>query len=237
MKKYFCLLLFVSLTTGLYAQVVHDEMAQQRNSKQFHSVKVSGGLDVFISQGQTESVAVSAKTAEWRDLIRTAVVDGVLMVSVEDGGRILRKFGNRGLKVYIGVGEIRSIEASGACDIRVNGTIEAEKLSLSLFGASDFYGAVAADYFIAQLSGASDATIIGSAKNLEISASGASNFKGYQLQASTCKASASGASDIKISVTELLQPRASGASSIRYNGDAVIKDIQTSGASSVSKGS
>ena len=49
-------------------------------------------------------------------------------------------------------------------------------------------------------------------------------------------ASASGASDIKITVNKELSAHASGASDVRYKGNGVIRDLKSSGSSSVSKG-
>ena len=86
------------------------------------------------------------------------------------------------------------------------------------------------------LSGASDMTISGTATQLSVEASGASDFKGFDLSAEICDVRASGASDIKITVNKELSARASGASDVRYKGNGVITDINSSGSSSVKKG-
>ena len=86
------------------------------------------------------------------------------------------------------------------------------------------------------LSGASDITITGTASQLSVEASGASDFKGFDLVTETCDARASGASDIKITVNKELSAHASGASDVRYKGSGVIRDLKSSGSSSVSKG-
>ena len=84
-------------------------------------------------------------------------------------------------------------------------------------------------------SGASDVTINGMVSSLTISASGASDTKGYDLVSDNCRAEASGASDISVTVNKELNAHASGASSINYKGEGVIRDLHSSGASSVSK--
>ncbi len=50
-----------------------------------------------------------------------------------------------------------------------------------------------------------------------------------------CNAKASGASDIKITVNKELSAEASGASDVKYKGAGLIRDIKTSGASSISR--
>ena len=79
-------------------------------------------------------------------------------------------------------------------------------------------------------------TISGKASNLDIDASGASAFKGFELMTESCNAEASGASDIKITVSKEISAQASGASDVRYKGGAAIREIKSSGSSSVSRG-
>jgi hypothetical protein len=70
---------------------------------------------------------------------------------------------------------------------------------------------------------------------LNIESSGASDVKGYGFSADFCTASVSGASDVNITVNKELTAHASGASNVYYRGDAVIKDMHASGASSIGK--
>ena len=86
-----------------------------------------------------------------------------------------------------------------------------------------------------ELSGASDAKISGKASKVSIQSSGASDIKGYDLIVDYCDAKASGASDINITVNKELNVHASGASDIFYKGDCVIRDMHSSGASTVKR--
>ena len=85
------------------------------------------------------------------------------------------------------------------------------------------------------ISGASDATISGNAADLKVDASGASDFKGFDLVTNYCTAQASGASSVNITVNKELSAHASGASSVRFKGEGLIRDIKTSGSSNVSR--
>lgn len=221
--------------SGLQAQVIHDEMVKPRSVSSFRAIQVNGGIDLYLTQSNTESVAVSAKTAEWRDEIKTVVEDGVLIISPTSSDKFLQKLGNRDIKVYVSVKHLDKLIASGACDVRVSGAIKMDKLNVKMSGASDLHGEIHAGSLEISISGASDATLKGTVADLKVQASGASDFKGYDLNVEQCSAHASGASDIKISVSKELQPHASGASSINYRGNAVIKELHTSGAGSVSK--
>ena len=62
-----------------------------------------------------------------------------------------------------------------------------------------------------------------------------SGFKGYDMVVDYCDAKASGASDIKITVNQELSAEASGASDVNYKGSGLIRDVNTSGSSSISR--
>lgn len=225
-------MIFIASGSIAQKQVISDANAQDRNLKGFHGIKVSHAIDVYISQGNEEGVAVSAKTAEYRDKIKTEVVDGILRISYDERSW---KGGNRQLKAYVSVRNVDLINASGACDVIITGTLKAKELKLGLSGASDFKGTIEAEFIDADISGASDLSVNGSVDGLKIEASGASSFKGYDLQSEKCEVRATGASDVNITVNKELNAQASGASGIYYKGSGVIRDIKTSGASSVSR--
>ena len=143
--------------------------------------------------------------------------------------------GNKQLKAYISFKKIDRLDVSGASDIYVQGTIKADELKIDISGASNMRGKLEARKMTIDLSGASDMTVSGSSSQLTIDASGASKFKGADLATDFCNARATGASDIRITVNKELSAHASGASDVKYRGEGVIRDIKTSGASSISR--
>jgi hypothetical protein len=236
MKKIVLLVLvaFSSLVTLAQKEIVNDPNAEVRELKgSFSSIKISGGIDLFLSQSDNEAVAVSASDSKASEGIRVEVSNGTLRIFYT-GDKGWSK-GNKNLRAYVSFKNLESINASGACDVQVAGVIEVPSLTLTCSGASDFKGAVKVSDLKMQMSGASDATIKGSAVKISIESTGASDVKGYELVADYCDAKASGASDISITVNKELTANASGASDITYKGNGSIKEHHASGASSVSK--
>jgi hypothetical protein len=234
-KLVFCMtaLLVVGAIQGQNA-IIDDPNAQVRSAKNFHSIEVSNAIDLYLSQGDSEALAVSAKEVKYRDRITTIVENGVLKIGFDKMSWAWND-GNKKLKAYVSFKILDRLIASGASDIYVNGIINGDRLNLHLSGASDFKGSVKLNFLDIDQSGASDITINGKVAEVKIEASGASDTKGYELVTDHCTAHASGASDINITVNKELNAHASGASSINYKGDAVIRDMHSSGASSVSK--
>jgi Putative auto-transporter adhesin, head GIN domain len=236
MKKIIACLFFLCTVFIASAQkeIVNDANAELRIiNGSFSNIKISGGIDLFLSQSDDEAVAVSASENKFKEGIKTFVENNTLKIYY---------LGNRSwtsekksLRVYLSFKTIEKIEATAACDIQVAGSVTVPSLKLSLSGASDFKGAVNVTDLKVDLSGASDVIIKGIAKTINIESSGASDVKGYDLIANFCNVKASGASDVQITVNTELNVNASGSSDISYKGDAVIKEKHTSGASSVTK--
>jgi len=234
MKKISVILLGLILCTGIYAQQVNDPNAEVREAKNFHGINVSSSFDVYITQSNDEAVAVSASETKYRDRIKVEVRDGILYIRYDNEGRW--STGNKKLKAYISIKQIDKLTVSGACDVFLSGTLKADDLTVNLSGASDLKGKIDIKKLSVDISGASDMNITGgTAGQLTIEARGASNFKGFDLVTDYCDAKASGASDIRITVNKELSAHASGASNVQYRGEGLIKDLRTSGASSVSR--
>ncbi len=216
-------------------EIVNDPNAEIRAiSGSFNKIKISGGIDLYLTQSDEEAVAVSASQDKFKEGIKTVVENNTLRIYYF-ADKALEVFKNKKLRVYVSFKNLELVDASGASDVQVAGVITVPSLSLSMSGASDFKGAVKVSSLKMDLSGASDVTIKGVANTVTIESSGASDVSGYDLVADICNAKASGASDVNITVNKELNASASGSSDISFKGEGVIKEVHTSGSSSVSK--
>ena len=235
MKKLFILTVFALAAFALHAQkTVYDANAEVRNVGSFNAIQLSNAFSVIITQGAEEGLAVSAGNSDDIQNIKTKVENGVLKIWYDSDRKWSRN--NTRLKAYIAVKNLEALKASGACDIKIEGTLNAQSLKIELTGASDVSGNMNVSGALqAHLSGASDLSISGMADNVEVDVNGASEVKAYNFTTSNCSIEASGASSVQITVDKELSAQLSGASSVRYKGTAVIKDIKTSGASSIDR--
>ena len=257
MKKIlFALLLLAGFVVNAQENksIVYDENAQQRKVPSFTAISVSSAIDLYLTQSNKNEVAVSATNDEIRDHIITEVVGGTLIIRLGDKGSWFswRKWGNYKTKAYVSIKDIDALTASGASTVHLVNTIESPKMRIKLSGASDFKGNIKAGVLMYQLTGASDykgevtansihidgsgassIELIGKVDDLAIEVSGASDAKLYNLTAKGAILRASGASNIGVTVTEILRANSSGASDINYKGNPTVKESNTSGASSI----
>ncbi len=238
MKKYILgLILLLQLATIGYTQseknLVFDANAQIRKVEGFNSIEVSGAINLFLSQGTAEALAVSAGDDELISRIRTFVRDNVLHIEFDGKGLNWKNWSNNKIKAYVTFSSLKRIEAAGACNVKTVDQLKSNDLKIELSGASDLTADIAVENLVVTLSGASDCTLKGIAEKTSINANGASSAKAYDLKTNYAKIEASGASSIRITVNKELNARASGASSISYKGEGLIKDLSSSGAASI----
>lgn len=232
MKK-ICLLFFLLCTLAVSAQkTVHDANATARQVTSFHAIDIADGVDLYLTQGNEEAVAVSASTDEYRNRIRTEVINGVLKIDCnQEGTWKLNWFGNRKLKAYVSVKTLDKLFASGGSDVFIENELSATRLTLSLSGGSDFRGKVVAGELKISASGGSDAYISGKAEQLTLHASGGSDVHAFELVSNTCSIESSGGSDVRITANKELRASASGGSDVYYKGTASSHTSKSGGGS------
>jgi hypothetical protein len=235
MKSIFIFLFsIISLQVCAQQTVINDKNVEVRDVSSFSGIKVSGGIDVYLSQDDNYSLAVSAADTKYRDNIKTEVKNGILVISY-NSDHFKWNNADKKLRAYISFKTIESLDASGACDIIITSALNTSSLLLKLSGACDIKGPVKINDLTLDLSGASTVKINGEVQNLNLTASGASDLKNFDLVAENCVANLSGASDVRITVKNSISGSASGASSLHYNGNPNRGDVVTSGASSFSQ--
>ncbi len=104
---------------------------------------------------------------------------------------------------------------------------------MDVSGATEVKGIVNVSKLNMDISGTSVAKLAGTVSEGNIEASGACKVNSYDLVIDRCKASSSGASNIRVTVNGELNADASGGSTIYYKGAGVGKVLNTSAGASI----
>jgi hypothetical protein len=255
--KNFVILFAMFLFTQAKAQqssLIYDDNAQVRQVGNFTAINVSSAIDLYLTQGETCQIAVSATDNETRDRIKTYVEDGTLYIKMEyaKGWKNWNKWGNNKLKAYVSVHELFALTGSGASNIHLlnkmvsskllvklsgasdlKGDVQADFLSVHMSGASDYFGNLKANALSVDLSGASSIQLKGEAENVSLELSGASDAKMFEFSSTNVGVNCSGASTANIKVANTLKAHASGASDINYKGEPINKEFNKSGGANI----
>ncbi len=234
MKNILFVLSVLFSPASLNAQIkINDIHAVAREVKSFHSISISSAIDLYISQGGEEALAVSSSDPAFIPSIKTIVKDGTLKIWVENKNNWGNN--NKNSKVYVSFKQLDGLSISGACDVFIVDQINTKKLKIDISGASNLKGNVVIDELVMDQSGASDVSLTGTIKTLQIKSSGASDFKGFEVAINYCNAKISGASDFKITVNKEITGTVSGASTVHLKGNGDYSELKASGASSIKK--
>lgn len=219
----------------LFSSSVFAQYTKNMAVNNFSKVSVSSGIDLYLSQGNTES----AKIVGDKELVDKLVLE-------KDGNRLNIKyrqnnnwsgmFKNRqGTKVYLTFKTLDELSASGGSDVYAANTVKIDRMNLATSGGSDVELNIVCKDITISASGGSDLDLKGSATNMDLNISGGSDVDAEHFSVDYAKVHASGGSDAEILVNKALEADASGGSDVRFRGDAAYKKTSSSRSGSVKR--
>lgn len=231
----FIILLFLTICAStIYAQNTEEI----RNVSNFKGIRISSGIDLYIKQGNVESVRIMGDK------------DKLEKVKTEKEGDILRIYtGNsKGwfnfdfdwsnkspIKAYVTVKNLNSITATGGSDVFSEGKLDLIKLDVKATGGSDVKLDLDADELTCETTGGSDVTLSGTATVFKAMTTGGSDLKAKNLRTNFCSISSTGGSDAHVWAEKEISISATGGSDVYYKGNARVVQSNSSGGSDVHK--
>ena len=236
MKKFLFFAAFLMVNFLAIGQnVVNDPNAVVRQVSSFDGIEVSSGIQVMLTQGSETAVAVSADEVEYRDKIKTEVVNGTLKIYF-DADLLEKLKGNKNLKAYVSVKELNRITASAAGSIHLQNELQSQGLLVKANSGGMVKGSVniLEELNVQQSSGAM-VTLDGSASRMVVKGSSGSMFRGFDLAVKSCDASTNSGASIQVTVEKELTAHATSGGFIHYKGNGVITGIRSNSGGSISK--
>lgn len=237
----FLYFLAVAVLAGLtvHAQnpkIINDPNAQKRSVGDFHAIQVGGGIELYLSQGTDEAVAVSANDPEYRDRIVTEVKDGILHIYLKDMWRHWGWVtGNTKLKAYVSCKALDQLREGGGANIHIDQTLRSDRLDVHLSGGGRIEGNFEVGEMTVGISGGGDSYLSGTAGQLYAHVSGGGAIHGYGLASDSCQARVSGGGNVYVTVNKTLSASVSGGGDIRYKGNGSVQS-HTAGGGNISRG-
>lgn len=229
-------LCFGSLAVFAQEKNLTDENSDKRTlSGSFSAITVTDGVNLFLSQGTEETVAVTVADEKYLERFKTVVENGVLKIYYDSKGINLGINGKKKLTAYVTFKTLDKLTASSGSDVVVNGSLDIPGLAMKFTSGAHFKGAVnIRDLAVEQTSG-SGITISGHSDKIKVEGNSGSIFKGYDLKVDYCDAKASSGAGIHITIIKELIAKANSGGGIRYKGEALIKDLNVNSGGVVKK--
>lgn len=225
-KNLFLITLLAVISIG-NAFASDNDRTENRKVESFNAIKVSTGIDLYLSMGNTEAVKVVADEDIIKDL-KTKVKNGTLHIYIKQNNWINWGTGNKTCKAYVSVTELVNLQASSGSDVYCKNTLKGEKLDVSASSSSDVTLDVIYKNLSIDASSSSDVKVKGKVKYLDVEASSSADVKAHDLESVICHARASSAADITVNVSDELYAKASSGADIKYYGKPQICDTDES---------
>ncbi len=216
--------LLIFLSSMGYAQV-----SEQRAVQPFTGVEISAIGQVHLTQSSEYSLVVEAEE-EHLPFLETIVKDGILQINYTRNAR------NPGpINIRVSAPEFTFLHAGGAGSITGINTINTKPkhLQLKVSGAGSMKLDVVTNWLTTEISGAGNIHLSGITQVHELSASGVSTVRAYDLEASSTKVKTSGTSNVRITTLDKLEAEAGGTSSINVRGNPAVTQYKTTGTASI----
>ena len=193
-----------------------------RQVEEFDQIKVSRGMNVYITQGSPAKVVVIADD-NLHEVIETEVEGGVLKVFANENIRRAKE-----KKVMVTVEKLTAVKATSGSNVYSQNQVMAENMELSASSGSNLSMEVNAKYLKADCSSGANINLSGLAKEAELEGSSGANLKGQELKADQCKMRASSGGNVYASVVEQLEAKASSGGNIVYYGKPALTEFESS---------
>jgi hypothetical protein len=214
-----------------------------RNLQGFSSIRLQGPFNVYIRQGNEESVKLDAPE-EILGRIITEVYGGELNIhNAHDywGDGFKSWYGQKSwwsthkrVSVYITVKNLERLSVSGSGGVFFSGGLTAASLHLRLVGSGKMEGKVDVKKLLATMSGSGHITLAGTAGSSTVHISGSGNFAGRDLVTVSSAVHVSGSGHAEVNATENIDAALSGSAHVSYTGTAKLSTSK-SGSGGVSR--
>lgn len=200
---------------------------QDREVAPFHELLVDGVFDVYVTQGDKESVKV-----ETDENLQDQII-------VENKGNVLHLSGPHRVKkstkmnLYVTVKDLTRIKTIGIGDLHTQSSIQGTSLQLDISGVGDLVMDLNYSNVQIDCSGVGDITLKGKTNKLNIHSSGVGDLKAYDLAAAEVHLSQSGVGDAEVYAENAIDIDFSGVGDVHYKGNPSEKDIEKTGVGSV----
>ncbi len=222
----------VYIFVGLIMMLAGQLLAQQsevRNVGSFNGIKAAEAIDVYLKKGDKESVRVEVTGTDLSKVI-TEVSGSYLKIHMASG-----TFRKTNVKAYVTYVNLERISASSASNVFSEEAVKTNTMDISVSSAATVELNLNAERVIASVSSAGDIVLEGTVKMLDVEASSAGDIDAYRLESEDVRARASSAGSIKITATKSLDARASSGGDVRYRGNPLKTNTDSSSGGSVKK--
>ncbi|REG87811.1 head GIN domain-containing protein [Winogradskyella sediminis] len=182
-------------------------------SPDFNEIKVSQGLDLYISQSDAVGLSVEADE-NLQDLIMTDVENSILRIYTTEN---IRRAQSK--KIILSIETISAIKATSGSDVYSSNTISLSNLDLHATSGADITIDVITETLECKSTSGSDIKVTGTTTNFMAEATSGSDIDASNLKAEISNVKATSGADISVHTSKELTANATSGGDVKYSGN------------------
>lgn len=191
---------------------------ETRRISEFNSVSLDGIGRLVITQGDTESLQITADD-NFLQYIESNVSGRHLRLGVQE---FMNLNPTADILYELTVKDLNSVETNGVGSIEI-GSLETDELNLGISGAGNIsVDDLTADTLNLVISGMGNVNVSGRLSDQRIKISGAGNYQATDLFSRETEVTISGTGNAKVWAADKLTVELSGMGSVNYYGDPIL---------------
>ena len=202
---------------------------EDRTTKEdFTKIRVSTGLDLYISQGSKNKITVEADE-NLQEIIITEVLNGELKIYVEKN--IWRA---KARKIYVTIKNLEAITATSGSDVYTNETLKVNNLNISATSGANIKISVEANTIETTATSGSDIEISGITNDYFSNATSGASIDGYELKSENATVNVTSGASINVFASESINAKATSGGNIDSKGNPKKVDKKSNSGGSIS---
>jgi len=206
-------------------ELTGQTVKESRNLPAFNALNLTMSADVYLTQGDHQSVQVEADK-ESLEYIETETRGNTLVIKNRDG-----HWHNLGrIRIYITLQDINEIQLSGSGSVESQTPIKAAELKIGLSGSGNVkITSLQAPVLSAQITGSGDIYLSGENDLAEMDATitGSGSIKADELRVANASIRITGSGSARVNVLKELETNITGSGSVLYRGTPMINAHST----------
>ena len=224
--------LFTSCSIDIFNRVNGNRnvlVKERKPQDDFSGITVSTGIDVFISQGNTNSITVEADE-NLHDIIITEVNNGVLKIYSDKN-----IWKAKARKVHVTLENLTLLKATSGSDVHSETIITTNEISITATSGADINIEIDAQSIATSATSGADIKVYGTAINHASNATSGSAIDAHNLKSENVIVKVTSGADVQIYASKKIEAKATSGGAIDFRGNPGIINRKTTSGGSISK--
>lgn len=208
-----------------------DLTTEDRSISEFSELSVQGVFNLYLSQGNKESMRIEADE-ETMEKIITKNVGNKLIIELEEGFEL---FDREEINIYVTIKDLESFEFEGVGNIKTEEVLRLEDLELKGDGVGNTKLELEADRIDAEFNIVGNVTLSGKVETIDLNNNGLGNVDASNLKAQYLTLNSNGIGNVEVYSEKEISITANGIGKVTYDGNAEVKNMNRSGIGKVEK--